>query len=95
LSHPTSPFILWWGFQDRVLQTICSGWLQSAILLISASWVARITGMSNQHLAKCNSILWTPLSDIQLYFLGLQKVALSFKVYYVNRTLNVGYIKWI
>jgi hypothetical protein len=29
---------------DRVLQTICLGWLQSVILLISASRVARIIG---------------------------------------------------
>jgi hypothetical protein len=28
---------------DRVEQTICPGWLQTAILLISASWVARTT----------------------------------------------------
>jgi hypothetical protein len=33
-------------FQDRVLRTICQGWLRTAFLLISASWVARITGMS-------------------------------------------------
>jgi hypothetical protein len=32
-------------FWDRVLWTICPGWLQTAILLISASWVTRITGM--------------------------------------------------
>jgi hypothetical protein len=35
-------------FQDRVSQTICSGWLQTTILLISASRVARITGMGTQ-----------------------------------------------
>jgi hypothetical protein len=28
------------------LRTVCLGWLQTTILLISASWVARITGMS-------------------------------------------------
>jgi hypothetical protein len=33
-------------FRDRVLQTICPGWLQTAILLISTSWVAGITGMT-------------------------------------------------
>jgi hypothetical protein len=36
-------------FRDRVLRTICLGWLQTAILLISASWVTRITGVSHQH----------------------------------------------
>jgi hypothetical protein len=46
LSHSSIPF--WNGFfQDRVLWSICWGWLRIAILLISASWVARITGMSH------------------------------------------------
>jgi hypothetical protein len=36
-------------FRDRVSQTVCPGWLWTAILLISASWVVRITGMSHQH----------------------------------------------
>jgi hypothetical protein len=31
------------------LQTICPGWLWTAFFLISASWVARITGMSHWH----------------------------------------------
>jgi hypothetical protein len=35
-------------FLDRVLGTICPGWLQTSILIISASWVARITGVSCQ-----------------------------------------------
>jgi hypothetical protein len=34
-------------FQDRVSQTVCPGWLQTGIFLISASWVARIIGMSH------------------------------------------------
>jgi hypothetical protein len=38
-------------FQNTVSQTICPGWLQTMILLISASWVARIIGLSHQHLA--------------------------------------------
>jgi hypothetical protein len=38
-------------FQDRVLRTICPGWLSVTILLISASWVARITGVSHWLLA--------------------------------------------
>jgi hypothetical protein len=33
-------------FQDRVLRSTCPGWLWTLILLISASWVARIIGMS-------------------------------------------------
>jgi hypothetical protein len=46
LSHSTSPFCDSY-FQDRVSQTTCLGWLRTSILLISASWVARITGMSH------------------------------------------------
>jgi hypothetical protein len=33
-------------FQDRISWTICLGWLQYVILLIAASWVARITSAS-------------------------------------------------
>jgi hypothetical protein len=41
----TPPVLLCDGFfQDRVSWTICPGWLQTAILFISASRVARITG---------------------------------------------------
>jgi hypothetical protein len=36
-------------FQDRVLQTLCLDWLWTEILLISASWVSRITDISHQH----------------------------------------------
>jgi hypothetical protein len=39
-------------FRDRVLQTICLGWLQTVILLISASLVARITDRTHQHPAE-------------------------------------------
>jgi hypothetical protein len=45
-SHYTSPIFVK-GFQDRVSRTVCPGWFQTTILLISASWVARITGMSH------------------------------------------------
>jgi hypothetical protein len=38
-------------FQDRILLTISLGWLWTSILLISASWVARITGVSHWCLA--------------------------------------------
>jgi hypothetical protein len=39
---------LWRVFQDRVLQTSCPSWLWTTVLLISASHVARITGVSHQ-----------------------------------------------
>jgi hypothetical protein len=32
----------------KVLQTICQGWFRTVILLIAASWVARITGVGHQ-----------------------------------------------
>jgi hypothetical protein len=36
-------------FEIGFSQTISPGWLGSAILLISASWVARITDVSHRH----------------------------------------------
>jgi hypothetical protein len=42
LRHSTSPFM----WKDS--QTICHGWLWTTILLISATLVARITGVSHQ-----------------------------------------------
>jgi hypothetical protein len=51
LSHSTSHFFLWWIFSRWVSRrTTCPGWLQTMILLISASWIARITGVSHQRL---------------------------------------------
>jgi hypothetical protein len=44
LHQPYFHEVLFW---DRVSQTICQGWHQTEILLISASWVTRITGMSH------------------------------------------------
>jgi hypothetical protein len=37
-------FFWWWVFWDRISGTISLGWLWTVILLICASWVARITG---------------------------------------------------
>jgi hypothetical protein len=47
LSYSSSPFCFGY-FGDVVLQTICSGWLQILILLLSAPQEARITGMNHQ-----------------------------------------------
>jgi hypothetical protein len=44
-------------FRDRISRTICLGWLWTVILLISASWVARITGVSHRCLAKFRCFL--------------------------------------
>jgi hypothetical protein len=64
LSQSTSPF-LWWVFWDRVLWTICLGWPQIAILQLSASWVARITGVSHQ----CPAVRWNLKCSFDLHFL--------------------------
>jgi hypothetical protein len=50
-------FLVMGFFQDRVLQTICLGWLQISFLLISASQIARITSMSHQH-PTCNVVFY-------------------------------------
>jgi hypothetical protein len=44
-------------FWERNLWTICLGWLWPAILLISASWVARIIGASHRLPAR-NFLIW-------------------------------------
>jgi hypothetical protein len=48
---PTAPLpaLLCKGFfQDRVSWTLCPGWPQTMIVLISASWIVRITGVRHQ-----------------------------------------------
>jgi hypothetical protein len=40
-----------WVFEIGFLELCAQRWLQTLILLISASWVARITGVSNWHQA--------------------------------------------
>jgi hypothetical protein len=45
LSHTSSPFCSGY-FGDGVSRSICPGWSQTSILSVSASWVARITVMS-------------------------------------------------
>jgi hypothetical protein len=62
------PFFCDGLFRDRVSRTICLGWLWTAILLFSATWVARITGMSHWHLAWCIN-LHPQISSLSLFFL--------------------------
>jgi ABC-type transport system involved in multi-copper enzyme maturation permease subunit len=52
LSYSTRLFLCWIFF-EIVSRTICLGWLQTMILLISASWVARITGLRYWRPANC------------------------------------------
>jgi hypothetical protein len=51
-------------FQDRVLQTICLVWLQSAILLVSAYWVAGITDMRQWWPFLVNVVWWLTIALI-------------------------------
>jgi hypothetical protein len=47
LSHNSSPFSS--GYLEmEVSETICLGWSQALALLVSASQVARITGMNHE-----------------------------------------------
>jgi hypothetical protein len=57
LSHTSSAFCSGY-FGDEVLWTICSNWLRVMILLISASKVARITGVSHQCPANFYLLVW-------------------------------------
>jgi hypothetical protein len=50
-SLPLEPLFYVGYFENRVSWTICSGWPWTLILLISASGVARITGVSHWFLA--------------------------------------------
>jgi hypothetical protein len=64
-------------FWDRVSWTICPGWLQTKSLLISASWVARIMGVSpTGHLAY--SFLKISKIQINTYLCGNIKESFPF-----------------
>jgi hypothetical protein len=59
LSHSTTPLCVCVRyFLDRVSWTICPFWLWTSILLISASWVTRIIGVSHQHLVPFPFLKW-------------------------------------
>jgi hypothetical protein len=45
---------LWRVFRGRVSWIICPGWLRNVILLITASWVVKIIGVSHQ----CPTVLY-------------------------------------
>jgi hypothetical protein len=50
------------------LRTVCPGWPQTAILPISISQIARITGMNHWHLArKATFWKWTFFYNISFY----------------------------
>jgi hypothetical protein len=74
LYHPF--FGLYFG--DGVSWTICLGWLQTTIL-ISASWVARIIGMSHQSLAPS----FLRVNNIPLY------------INYIFLSIHVSIYNWV
>jgi hypothetical protein len=57
LNHTSSPFCSGY-FGSEVSQTVCPSWSQITILPISASQVARFTGMSH----------WHPAITVQIFF---------------------------
>jgi hypothetical protein len=77
-------------FQDRFSWTICTDWLWTMILLICASWAARITGVNHQCLAYSNS---------RQYFKGeKRRLILTINVcfwYTLCSVFNVSYCKVI
>jgi hypothetical protein len=64
------PFFVKVFFEIGSLEPFAQGWLRTAILLISASRVARITGMSHQHLTALVFIM-TFLYTRTMYFITL------------------------
>jgi hypothetical protein len=70
LSHTTSPFCSGY-FGARVLKIIFLGWPQTAVLPISASQEARITGVSHQYLTHIKSVKSAVYSTCATHLLGL------------------------
>jgi hypothetical protein len=79
LSHSISPFFFF--NRDRVSWTICSGWLQTSILLISTSWIARITDVSHQRLA-WERVLRVAEAGLELTILLPQPPALALALFF-------------
>jgi hypothetical protein len=71
----TPPALFWEGFFRVRSSRICRGWLRNFILLlISASWVAGITGVSLQHLTVCFLLMillfWSVLESYFIFGLS-------------------------
>jgi hypothetical protein len=65
VSHTSSPFCSGY-FGEGVSWTICLGWCQTYILLLSAPSVARIAVMNHQHPALKHLIRWKESQLIEL-----------------------------
>jgi hypothetical protein len=76
------------GFCEiRSLGAICLGWLQSMILLISVSWVARITGMSQVP----GFFFFFPRTGA-----WTQEFMLAWQIlYHLNHSASPGFLLWL
>jgi hypothetical protein len=54
-------------FETGSCRTICPCWLWTLVLLISASWVTRITGVSHQPLAPCIILIHAKVWALQVW----------------------------
>jgi hypothetical protein len=63
-------------FEIGFLKLFCPGWLQTSILLVSASWVAGITGVSQQ----CLAIVLLIMKELTVKLHGHQKYLESHEV---------------
>jgi hypothetical protein len=81
-------------FSDRSSWTICPDWLWTAILLISASWVAKITGVSHQrpvgfYFLNLSSAMWIGLASGTLY--SCPVAAMNTNLMTQNSTVSFSY----
>jgi hypothetical protein len=76
------PFFLMF-YRDQILWTICPAWLQTTILLISASWVVRIIGISHQHTA-----------DVYVIFITLHRKYILFSSGHCSNFLILRTLKF-
>jgi hypothetical protein len=58
LRHSTSPVFCEGFIEIRSHELFAWGWLRTSILLISASWVARVTGVWSIHFKRQNNLKW-------------------------------------
>jgi hypothetical protein len=68
LSHSVSPFFVLGIFKIGSLKLFAQGWPRTMILLISASWVAEIIGMS--HWRPAVIISWNTFSSFTFFLLS-------------------------
>jgi hypothetical protein len=70
-------------FWDRVLQTISPSWLWTSILLISASWVSRITGVNH----------WCLVERPVFLLLLLMVLGLDLRTYTLSHSTSPFFVK--